>query len=336
MRNILILTSSNNPLYRQISKNGMPVKEKYIFEINTFTSEFEQNIDKFDFLVVLDDYKESIELNYPKDRMILFTGEPPYIKIYPTKYLDQFGSIFTCQKAILKRSNAYSTIPPLPWMTGCSLKENSHMFSNTKHMNYDDFSSYSNLDRLDKVCIITSNKKITKGHRDRVDFALKLKHALPDKVDIFGNGFTNISDKFTIQSKYKYSIVIENCSYPNYWTEKLADTYLAGSFPIYYGAPNIGDYFSDNEIKIININNFQYALNLIKEILGSSLYHDSISSLNEAKLKVLNQYNTFSIIISCIDKIKHPESKTMLSNFNPIHFSILDSVKQKIIRLMYP
>ena len=37
------------------------------------------------------------------------------------------------------------------------------------------------------LSIVVSNKTFTKGHRDRLEFCLKLKERLGDKVDLFGN-----------------------------------------------------------------------------------------------------------------------------------------------------
>ena len=42
---------------------------------------------------------------------------------------------------------------------------------------------------------------------------------------------------------YKYSIIIENSSEVNYFTEKLIDACLLETVPIYWGAPNISEYF---------------------------------------------------------------------------------------------
>jgi hypothetical protein len=37
--------------------------------------------------------------------------------------------------------------------------------------------------------------------------------------------------------------VIENDRAPNYFTEKLIDCFALGTIPIYWGCPNIGDFF---------------------------------------------------------------------------------------------
>ena len=55
-----------------------------------------------------------------------------------------------------------------------------------------------------------------------------------------------IEDKFDALIGYKYHLALENSVIPDYWTEKLADSLLAWCKPIYYGCPNINDYFSSS------------------------------------------------------------------------------------------
>jgi hypothetical protein len=45
-----------------------------------------------------------------------------------------------------------------------------------------------------------------------------------------------------------FHLVIENCRYPGYFTEKLMDCLRCKCVPIYWGAPNIGEYFDINGI----------------------------------------------------------------------------------------
>ena len=135
MKKVLLLTSSNNPLERQIPKNNHLTWGEYIFQIEIG----EKPSGEFDYLVILDNYNESVQLNCSKSKMVLFTGEPPSVKIYPSEYLNQFGSIFTCQTNILKRKNTFLSIPPLAWMTGCSFVQNAHVFENKSFLNFEDF-----------------------------------------------------------------------------------------------------------------------------------------------------------------------------------------------------
>ena len=91
------------------------------------------------------------------------------------------------------------------------------------------------------ISMIASNKNMCEGHRRRLDWIERLK----DQVDFFGRGFpTEISTKEEGLCDYMFSIAIENASYETYFTEKLLDCFATGTIPVYYGAPNIGDYFN--------------------------------------------------------------------------------------------
>lgn len=329
MKTVLILSQTNLPIYRQINNNEQ-IWENYKFIFN--------NNERYDYLVVIDDIKESIKINAECNGCLLFTGEPPSVRLYPHNYLKQFDIIYTCQKKLYKDNNTYLSIPPLPWMAGCNLIKGSHDATSDICLTYDSLLKNKNSNRLDKICLITSNKKLTKGHRNRVHFALKLKNAMPNEIDIYGNGFTNISDKFEIQTKYKYSVVIENCSYPNYWTEKLADTFLAGSYPIYYGAPNILDYFKNNQLSTLDILDFEKSLDIIKNTIQENRYEKYQKELMDAKNLILNKYNMFTIIATAIRKIEQNKDKHFNNTqriINPIKLGILDKIKHIYIRIIY-
>ena len=59
-------------------------------------------------------------------------------------------------------------------------------------------------------------------------------------------------------------IIIENSKIDYYFTEKLIDSFMTGTVPIYWGCPSIGDFFNLGGIIIINdINDLLYELNSI-------------------------------------------------------------------------
>ena len=41
-----------------------------------------------------------------------------------------------------------------------------------------------------------------------------------------------------------FHIGVENTRHNNYFTEKITDAFLTKTFPIYWGCPNIGEYFN--------------------------------------------------------------------------------------------
>lgn len=325
MFNIRII-GNKRLLERQLPNNSDIINNcKFIFEAK----------EKYDYLVVLDDLPSQEEINVPKERTILYTGEPPFVKIYPRRYLNQFGHIFTCQKCICNIADKI-TMPALPWMVGYQMNDNGQgIKANSSVYDYRFFKVHDNEDRLDKICLFTSNKKLTKGHRKRLDFALKIKEMYSDLIDIYGNGFNHIDDKYDVLSKYKYSIIIENCSYPNYWTEKLGDCYLSGCYPIYYGAPNILDYFDEKGLTVIDINNFKKSCEIIETVLKDDYYTQRHKSIIKAKNDILDKYNLFNIIA---DDVLEIDSKSNVNPVNidrdlyPIRYKILDKIKMKILR----
>lgn len=52
-------------------------------------------------------------------------------------------------------------------------------------------------------------------------------------------------DKYTLLSKFKFSLCFENCVSEGYISEKIFDCFKARCVPVYLGAPNIEDYISN-------------------------------------------------------------------------------------------
>ena len=97
--------------------------------------------------------------------------------------------------------------------------------------------------------MFASGKKITKGHHLRHQIAENFKN----KIDIvggaantqkIGNAKEPWTDKHLFLNNYRFQIVIENDSYETYFTEKLTDCFATGTIPIYWGAPDIENYFN--------------------------------------------------------------------------------------------
>ena len=83
----------------------------------------------------------------------------------------------------------------------------------------------------------------------RYEFTKNVKDYFGSNIDWFGSGINTIEDKWVGFEEYKYHIVIEN-GQNNLISEKLFDSYLGLSYPIYYGAPNVGDYFQLNHLNL--------------------------------------------------------------------------------------
>lgn len=88
----------------------------------------------------------------------------------------------------------------------------------------------------------------------------------------------------------KFSIIIENSQEINYFSEKLIDCLLTKTIPIYWGCPNISDYFDiDGFLIFENENNF---LNKINSVDLNTYYSDKQTAIennfNKAKKYAIN------------------------------------------------
>ncbi|MCH9028858.1 MAG: hypothetical protein IH819_04430, partial [Bacteroidetes bacterium] len=81
----------------------------------------------------------------------------------------------------------------------------------------------------------------------------------------------------------------------NYFTEKIVDCFLTWTKPIYFGCPNIKEYFPEGSYEWIDINNPD-SINKIPEIIKKPIDY---KSLEEARRLVLYNYN----IWPCVSKI---------------------------------
>lgn len=132
------------------------------------------------------------------------------------------------------------------------------------------------------VSMVYSDKKQLTGHA--------LRHQVANEVqgiDLFGRGTTRpIKDKEEALIDYAFSIVIENSKTENYFTEKIVDCFAVGTVPIYWGCPNIGDFFDVKGIIVVN------SLEEIKQVVAS-LNEKEYASRAEAvqnNLRLMHNY----------------------------------------------
>lgn len=92
------------------------------------------------------------------------------------------------------------------------------------------------------LSLIASGKRDLEGHR--------LRHQIVDSLrdrgiaaDILGRGYAPFDQKEDGLAPYHYSIIIENVRERSYFTEKLVDALICRTIPIYWGAPDIAQYF---------------------------------------------------------------------------------------------
>ncbi|KAJ8614200.1 hypothetical protein CTAYLR_001097 [Chrysophaeum taylorii] len=106
-----------------------------------------------------------------------------------------------------------------------------------------------------RASIICGDKYQTEGHKlRRAAWDLPLERFKSRGSVLEGGTELDASPpaaKAVAIAEFAYHVVVENVRSPGYFTEKLVDALLLKAVPIYYGAPDIGDYFDTSGFIIV-------------------------------------------------------------------------------------
>jgi hypothetical protein len=254
----------------------------------------DEKIEEADYWFVIEDMQfEEEALFINKEKIIFLTAEvihkkKYYDKSYMRSFLDQFNEIYTCHD--IYRENVHYTTPFLPWMINSN--HGTSIFSNAKR-NINWLKENNSINKPKILSVFCSNQQMTDDHRLRLKFVKEIKKYFGDELDWYGNGVNAVKEKWSGIAPYKYHIVLENQSRNNIITEKLYDSFLGLSFPIYYGAPNVNKYFDKNSMEVIDIYDYKESIKKIEKLILNNDWEKRVQLIIESKNKVLNEYNVF-------------------------------------------
>jgi len=150
--------------------------------------------------------------------------------------------------------------------------------------------NYGIYEKNKMVSIVASEKDWTMGHR--------LRHLVIQQfrgqIDVFGRGYNTIIDdagefgKIYALAPYYFSLAIMNAKNLGDFTEVLTDCIAVGTMPIFYGAPDVVEYFNPDGI-------LQFSslpeLKKIMDSLSPELYNSRIDAIKE-NLEISKKYLT--------------------------------------------
>jgi hypothetical protein len=228
----------------------------------------------------------------PGDTMIRYIGvqcEPEAVTHSRQRFIDNhktFDTILSYDEEILKACpNARQYIWGTSWISS---------------------STYNaiNVSRKQKqISCLTGIKELTPAHTYRkllYNSQLYLNVPIPITwfrsskglaLTIFGNNPIVGDSKDPLFLDYQFSVVIENCRLNNYFTEKLVDCLITKTIPIYYGCPNISNWFDTRgwiiletmsiqefRRKCMSLPSYDSLLNVINENFERAKQYSSIST----------------------------------------------------------
>lgn len=127
------------------------------------------------------------------------------------------------------------------------------------------------------VSLICSKKKTTIGQKLR--HKIKPKLGKKHHIDYWGRAYKEFKHHCIPLKDYYFSIAIENSKVDNYFTEKIIEPFLLGTIPIYWGAPNIDEYF--NMDGIIPFNSLEQLDNILSNVISPSYYYKHIEAVRD-------------------------------------------------------
>ncbi len=130
------------------------------------------------------------------------------------------------------------------------------------------------------VAVISNNSSFANFRLNFINQLNKYK-----KVDMAGKANNNIGkvieNKIEFLSSYKFSIAMENSEGDGYSSEKIIDSFLSGTIPIYYGDYMIDEYINPNSyILIKGEKDIQEKIEYIKKIDNNKKLYRKILNQN--------------------------------------------------------
>jgi len=249
LQTVKIKVSTNfptEPIVRQ-TPGRLGAWKNFEFLIN------EESCDACDAWVVLEGLTRTERARVRTGVAVLFAMEPPDAKTYRAGFLSQCDLVVTSHVG-LKHSNIRTDFQGLPWHIGLDRGlrgDAEHGFKCV--LDYDALCDMAPVAKSKLISTICSDAKSLPGHKLRHQFLRRLVQHFGHQIHVFGRVVRPVADKFEALAPYQYHIVLENSFVRDYWTEKLADCFLAFCYPIYWGCPNIDSYFPADSLVRIDI-----------------------------------------------------------------------------------
>ena len=241
-------------------------------------------IEECDYVIVSNYPSRDVRVKCYPENIWCVLQEPPNEYF---KYFHNADKVYTqvfMQDLSLRENRFIHTQPALPWHIDKS---------------YDQLKREKYLRKQKKLSCISSDKTEFRGQWERLNFIRGIRNEVD--FDLFGKGLNYIKDKWEALAPYRYSLIIENYRVPHYWSEKLADCFLAFTMPIYYGCTNISDYFPNESMAVIDINE-KGVDRKIKEITESNLWKKNHEAVSFSRDLILNKYQFFPFMAGFIKK----------------------------------
>ena len=102
------------------------------------------------------------------------------------------------------------------------------------------------------ISLIASMKNDLEGHKLRHKLITLDKSHNHQLLTPLGRAYKKFEDIVTALAPFQYSVIIENCSEPHYFTEKITNCLACKTIPIYWGHESVKQYFDTSNWLFFN------------------------------------------------------------------------------------
>ena len=333
MITVKVTTPSGDTPHIKMTTGSKGIIGNYRFLVDKDTGEA-------DWWVVVHGLPKQDETLCAKENTILITQETEFVKQFQQKYVDQFNWVITSQKPLKHPRKIYTHQGHQSYLfmrriqPGQSLENYQNQFRTFDELRA---MKVSDIPKTGLMTAVVSHKTRTVGAVARYQFITKLKEHFGSRFDIYSNQpnvfgpETKIAGfKWDAVAPYKYVIAIENSRVPHWWTNHLFDAFLAGAYPFYFGDPSIFEYFPQNSLTLIDINDIPGAIRTIEKAISENYFEKYQKEIWEARRLALDKYNLFQVIADTIDTLPSGSEKTTVT-INPERDNAME-LKNRLVK----
>ena len=252
---------------------------------------FDRGCKSYDYLVVFNQLPPELAESPEPQRAIFIAPEPASIKRYDPAFLRQFGTVITHDPDTTHPGCIFSQVGS-PWHVGVPTGRTARY---GESLSFEQLAQPAGA-KPKLISVICSDKAFTPEHRCRLELVKALQAHFGDRLDFFGRGLRDLEDKAQALLPYRYHVALENTDARDAWTEKLADAFLAETFPIYWGCRNAEDYFPADSFARIPVDDHAAAITIIEKIIVGDIADARRPAVQEAKRRVLYEHNIFALL----------------------------------------
>ncbi|MDX1925222.1 MAG: glycosyltransferase family 10 [Pirellulaceae bacterium] len=283
MPRVLITTTLDESLLARQTPQGSGRWDEFQFLL-------QPDGDPVDAWVVYDDLRRPVSQLCPPANTLLITGRPASLRQYRSRYTSQFSQVWSSHTNI---AHPHVTLryEAQPWLYAWQ-SANVH----GQQLGLNELRALERPHKPKLLSVLCSDRAVTADHRQRLDFVRYLQSELGAQIDVFGHGVKPVLDKSEAIWPYKYHLVLEGDHSDHFMSEKLPDTFLGWSYPLYFGGNEAYHRFPEGSFTAIDIYQPETALNVIRNVLASDTYEQSLDRITEARNCVLTKHNLFAML----------------------------------------